>query len=92
MRALNCIFPGRQTQIAVNAKLTHDAEHELAAFTEAVLRQYGAAESERATEDWFAEFQRAEWPAKESRAPWRKVTIQAAARLAARLTQRPVQV
>jgi len=57
-----------------------------------VLRQYGAAESERATEDWFAEFQRAEWPAKESRAPWRKVTIQAAARLAARLTQRPVQV
>jgi hypothetical protein len=67
------------------AELMTTAEKELAAFYEAVFRQYGLKEARKTAQDWIEELGTMDWPADWTLPNWRHVTIAAADRLALRI-------
>ena len=67
------------------AELMTTAEKELAAFYDAVFRQYGQQEARNAAQDWIDELGMMDWPADWILPNWRHVTIAAADRLALRI-------
>jgi hypothetical protein len=67
------------------AELMTTAEAELAAFYEAVFRQYGLKEARKAAQDWIEELETMEWPADWALPNWRHLTIAAADCLAFRI-------
>jgi hypothetical protein len=73
------------------AKLMTIAETELAAFYEAVFRQYGPKEARKSAQDWIEELETMDWPADWALPNWRHVTIVAADRLAFRIIDHPSQ-
>ena len=62
----------------------NSAVKEVIAFALAVHSLFGAGEVRRSVEDWICELQSIEWRPEEGVPDWRRVTIAAAARLAAR--------
>jgi hypothetical protein len=69
------------------AELMTTAEMELAAFYEAVFRQYGLKEARKAAQDWIGELETMEWPADWALPNWHHVTIVAADCLALRIIE-----
>jgi hypothetical protein len=67
------------------AELMTTAETELAAFYEAVFRQYGLKEAKKAAQDWIEELETMDWPADWILPNWHQVTIVAANCLAFRI-------
>jgi hypothetical protein len=67
------------------AELMTTAEAELAAFYEAVFRQYGLKEAKKAAQDWIEELETMDWPTDWALPNWRHVTIAAADCLALRM-------
>jgi hypothetical protein len=67
------------------AEFMTTAERELAAFYEAVFRQYGLKEARRAAQGWIEEFETMDWSADWTLPNWRHVTIAAADCLAFRI-------
>ncbi len=59
-----------------------EAERQLAAFHQAVLSLHGAEQAWEAAEDWLRELETA---AHDAPAPWRRISLSAAERLATRL-------
>ena len=57
------------------AELMTTAETELAAFYEAVFRQYGLNEAKNAAQDWIDELGTMDWSADWVLPNWRHVTI-----------------
>jgi hypothetical protein len=67
------------------AELMTTAETELAAFYEAVFRQYGPKEARKSAQHWIEELETMGWPADWALLNWRHVTIAAADCLAFRI-------
>lgn len=67
------------------AELMTTAETELAAFYEAVFRQYGPKEARKSAQDWIEELETMDWPADRALPCWRHVTIIASDCLASRI-------
>ena len=60
------------------AEFVTTAENELAAFYEAVFRQYGLKEARKSAQDWIEELETMDWSADWGLPDWRHVTIIAA--------------
>jgi hypothetical protein len=75
----------QQAPVERVAELMSAAETELAAYYEAVFRQYGLKEARKAAQDWIEELETMEWPAAWALPNWRHVTIAAADCLAFRI-------
>ena len=84
-RKTNSIVYGQQVPVERIAELMVTAETELAAFYEAVFRQYGLKEAKKAAQDWIEELETMDWPADWALPNWRHVTIAAADCLAHRI-------
>jgi hypothetical protein len=65
---------------------SQEAERELSSFYQAVLEMYGPEEAIRVSEYWIEELERA--VCIEKRVSWRRISIEAAARLAAQPSRR----
>jgi hypothetical protein len=61
------------------------AEKELAAYALAVRELFGSDESCQSIEDWLGQIEWMGWPSRDAIPDWRRLTIAAAAQLAARL-------
>ena len=79
------IVHAQQTSIERVAEFIATAERELAAFYEAVFRQYGLKEAKKAAQDWIEELETMDWPADWILPNWHQVTIVAANCLAFRI-------
>jgi hypothetical protein len=79
------IVHAQQAPVERVAKFMTIAERELAAFYEAILRQYGLKEAKKGAQDWIEELERMDWPADSALPNWRDVTIAAADCLAFRI-------
>jgi hypothetical protein len=75
----------QQASVERVAELMTTAEMELAAFYEAVFRQYGLKEAKKAAQDWIEELETMDWPADRALPNWHQVTIVAADCLAFRI-------
>jgi hypothetical protein len=84
-RKINSIVRVPQAPVDRVAELMTTAETELAAFYEAVFRQYGQKEAKKAAQDWIEELETMDWPADRALPNWRPVTIAAADCLAFRI-------
>ena len=71
------IVHAQQASVERVAELMTTAEKELAAFYEAVFRQYGMKEARNAAQDWIDEFGTMDWPA----APFSRHSIRLTGRL-----------
>jgi hypothetical protein len=69
----------------VVAEFVMTAESELAAFYEAVFRQYGLKEARKSAQDWIEELETMDWSTDWALPNWRHVTIIAANCLALRI-------
>lgn len=76
------IVHAQQAAVEMAARLMLTAERELAAFYEAVHRQYGLNEARKAAHRWLEELATANWPADGVLPNWRRLTIVAAGFLA----------
>ena len=81
----NSVVHAQQAPVERVAQLMTTAEMELAAFYEAVFRQYGLQEAKNAAQDWIDELGTMDWPADWALPNWRHVTIAAADCLALRI-------
>jgi hypothetical protein len=81
----NSIVHAQQPPAERVAELMTTAETELAAFYEAVFRQYGPKEARKSAQDWIDELETMDWPADWALPNWRHVTIAAADCLAFRI-------
>jgi hypothetical protein len=79
------IVYAQQAPVERGAELMMTAETELAAFYEAVFRQYGLKEAKTAAQDWIDELGKMNWPVDWALPNWRHVTIAAADCLAPRI-------
>jgi hypothetical protein len=79
------IVRAQQPSVERIAELIKSAEMELAAFYEAVFRQYGLKEAKKAAQDWIEELETMDWPADRALPNWHQVTIVAADCLAFRI-------
>jgi hypothetical protein len=79
------IVHAQQASVEQVAEFMATAENELAAFYEAVFRQYGLKEARKAARDWIEELQTMDWPADWALPNWHHVTIAAADCLALRI-------
>jgi hypothetical protein len=79
------IVHAQQASVERVAERMTTAEKELAAFYEAVFRQYGLKEASNAAQDWIDELGTMDWPADWTLPNWRHVTIAAADCLALRI-------
>ena len=79
------IVHAQEASVERVAELMTTAEMELAAFYEAVFRQYGLQEAKNAAQDWIEELEMMDWPADWALLNWRHVTITAADCLALRI-------
>ena len=79
------IVHAQQAPVERVAELMTTAERELAAFYEAVFRQYGRKEARKAAQDWIDELETMDWPTDWVFPNWRHVTIIAANCLASRI-------
>lgn len=66
------------------------ADRELSSFIAAVTELYGRQQAELAAEDWLDESDLMDGPPRSEERDWRAVTIAAAARLANRISAKPV--
>src|SRR5579859_88897 len=72
---------GRRNQLTSGFLIM--AEKELWAFIRAVDTLFGAEQARQSALDWIEEVGRMDWPAGESIPDWRRVTVEASARLGA---------
>jgi hypothetical protein len=79
------IIHAQQAHVERVAELMKTAETELAAFYEAVFRQYGLKEARKSAQDWIEELETMDWPADSALPNWRHVTSAAADCLAFRI-------
>jgi hypothetical protein len=71
--------------LEINDRLLPRAEKELGAFARAVNKLFGSAHVGQSIEEWVEGFESIDWRPGEAIPDWRRVTIAAAARLAARV-------
>ena len=84
-KKISSIVHAQQAPVERVAELMTTAETELAAFYEAVFRQYGLQEAKNAAQDWIEELGTMDWPDDWALPNWRDVTIAAADCLALRI-------
>jgi len=82
------IVHAQQTLVERVAELITTAETELAAFYQAVFRQYGLKEARKAAQDWIEELETTDCSPDRFLPNWRHVTIAAADCLAFRIIGR----
>jgi hypothetical protein len=74
-----------QSCVEITAGFLDGAEKELSAYARAVREVFGSERVRQSIEDWLAELELMDWPAKVASPDWRRVTIAAANRLAGRV-------
>ena len=79
------IVHAQQASVERVAELMTTAETEIAAFYQAVSRQYGLKEAKDAAQNWIDALGTMDWPADCALPNWRHVTIAAADCLALRI-------
>jgi hypothetical protein len=80
------IVETQETSVEMIVDLMLTAERELAAFYEAIEKQYGPKEARKSAHDWIDEMATMDWPIDGVLPNWRRVSIVAADCLASRVT------
>jgi hypothetical protein len=76
--------------VGFSGRLLPRVEKELGAFARAVNKLFGSAHVGQSIEYWVEEFESMDWPDGGAIPDWRRVTIAAAARLASRVEEAPL--